>query len=808
MSKRPDTCNKKESKKNTTTCSQRCSKDETSGKPEIIWYSDPVGPNETIVINGYAFSADCKVELKRLTDKQNNRPIEVGLDPLVVTPDSIKVVVPENWKQGIYSCKVTNGSDCSREVLVNAPDIWWQQGDAGVNTACQGGWLRLQGKCLAFDSELQVKLMSESTEISLEIKSFSKYSIEVSIPENIKPGQYNLVYSNGYGGKRGFVTVEGIIIQPQKKCEKVISVLDYGADPSGKKDSTTAVIEVLEQLGGFGGGVVYFPSGRYRIDSILRSGYFIKTSLKIPQNVTLRGESMELVSLWWPDQEKPLPSLIEGGSDFTIEDLTIYTQGKHSSIITGESNVTINRVRIRANCYYMTNNNGQHHHGRVVDVDFSDTSLGSAFVIWGDNLKITDCDIYTSNICFDIRHCHGGYIANNTVMSKNFFFLSGCSEFIFEKNKFTGNQLTSGGSNFALHFGARVCKHTYLAHNSISHIYGGDHEAFTLDGHGNSYLGGIKNVDGNRITLSGNWFPKIKDRAYLDDSQGVALFIIEGKGRGQYRWIEDYKNLDITLDSPWLVEPDENSIVSVSAFNGRHLIIGNTMSDTGTAVQLYPPNYECIVAENRSYRASNINCMSRLRKDKKNESIWIELSWYNQFLDNEIVEGNCWGGGCTEVDRWIGGETCLNVWAMQLHYYTDKHGEGQGGFVSDEVVKDMLKEKSVRAISIPLSLFTIIRRHKIHNNSSIRIRSRVSETLIENCEISNSARGIRVDSELDFETPKGLGQLFDFDPSDSDKIKVFRFLSPDKLLMRNNKFTNVKTEYCGNALHLNTIKQC
>jgi hypothetical protein len=775
----------------------------TTDAPEIIWHSDPVRPNETIVLNGYAFSASSKVELCRLQDDEGEK-CDAILEPLVATSDSIKVVVPETWTQGIYACKVTSGKKSSRTVLVNAPDIWWQQGEGGVDTAVQGGWLRLQGKCLAFDLKPQVKLIAAKKEIVLEVKEYSQYSVEVIVPEDIEAGEYTLAYSNGYGGEQGIVNVDAICILPKKKNnQKVFNVLDFGADPTGKKDSTLPIVAAIEHLGGFGGGVIYFPAGRYRIDSILRSGVYIKTPLKVPQNVTLRGESMELVSLWWPDQEEPLPSLIECGSDCEIEELTIYTQGKHSTIITGESNVTINRVRIRANCYYMTNNNGGRHHEREVDVDFNDTSLGSAFAIWGDNLKITNCDIYTSNICFDVKHCSGGYIANNTVMAKDFFFLSGCTECIFENNQFIGNQLTTGGSNFALHFGARVSKHNYLAHNTISHIYGGDHEAFTLDGHGNSYFGKVKNIESNKLTLSDNWYKDVKQKGYMGDSQGVVLSIVEGKGRGQYRWIENYDGLNITLDSPWLVEPDEKSLVSVSAFNGRHLIIGNTMSDTGTAVQLYAPNYECIVAENKTYRASNINTLSRLRKDKVNGSISIELSWYNQFLDNEIVEGNCWGGGCTEVDRWIGGEGCLNIWGLQLNYYTDEFGAGQGGFANSEVVKGVLKEADVRKISIPMSLFTIVRRHKIHNNSSIRVRSRVSEVLIENCQIANSARGIRIDSEIEFEMPSDLGQLFDFD---SEDVEVLKFLSPDQVLIRNNNFDNVASEYCGNAIDQAIIK--
>jgi len=50
-------------------------------------------------------------------------------------------------------------------------------------------------------------------------------------------------------------------------------------------------------------------------------------SVESAARVTLRGEGLHLVSLWWPDQKDPLPTLIEGSSDFGVEDLSIFTQG-------------------------------------------------------------------------------------------------------------------------------------------------------------------------------------------------------------------------------------------------------------------------------------------------------------------------------------------------------------------------------------------------------------------------------------------------------------------------------------------------
>ncbi|QHI69714.1 glycosyl hydrolase family 28-related protein [Tichowtungia aerotolerans] len=58
------------------------------------------------------------------------------------------------------------------------------------------------------------------------------------------------------------------------------SVTEYGADPSGLSDSTTAFTSALNACASQGGGTVFVPAGEYRIDGTLR----------IPSGVTLRGD--------------------------------------------------------------------------------------------------------------------------------------------------------------------------------------------------------------------------------------------------------------------------------------------------------------------------------------------------------------------------------------------------------------------------------------------------------------------------------------------------------------------------------------
>ena len=545
--------------------------------PVILWHSDPVRPDETVVIQGEDFSADAVVELSALLDSASDSEAKwEHVTPLQSSGQSLKAVIPAGDAPGLYRCRVRQKQAVSNEVILNAPDLWWIQGDEGQASARSGGWLRVFGKCLNLGGNSQVTLVSPKNEkVVLSLSESSDYSLNAEIPAKLAPGTYQVLVHNGAGGEAGWRRADDLaILEPAPVEPIVVNVLDFGADPEGHKDCTLAIVQAFERLSALNGGVVYFPRGRYRIDSILRSGMWISHPLKVPPGVTLRGEGQHLVSLWWPDQKEPLATLIEGSTDFGVEDLSVFTQGRHRNIISGESNARIRRVRIRANCYYMTGNNGRAHHGRGVNE--SSGAMGTALEFSGSNIEIADCDIYHSAAALSLKHVRGGRIANNKIRAANMVFISGGSEIIFENNDFEGNQLTTGGNNIALHFGASSCRHVYYARNRVAHLYGGDREALTLDGHGTAYFGRVREVRGTEVVLASSpVLGKDGDRDNMVSMDDTTLYVLSGRGAGQYRAIVSYSDRELKIDRPWLVDPDESSVVSIGGFNGRHLIIGN-----------------------------------------------------------------------------------------------------------------------------------------------------------------------------------------------------------------------------------------
>ena len=72
--------------------------------------------------------------------------------------------------------------------------------------------------------------------------------------------------------KNGGSTPTGAVNRPiNKKLSESVSVLDFGADPTGTNDSTTAIQNAINSLGALGGSL-YFPTGTYLVSDVTSSG--------------------------------------------------------------------------------------------------------------------------------------------------------------------------------------------------------------------------------------------------------------------------------------------------------------------------------------------------------------------------------------------------------------------------------------------------------------------------------------------------------------------------------------------------------
>jgi hypothetical protein len=115
---------------------------------------------------------------------------------------------------------------------------------------------------------------------------------ELAAPLYLATGSYDIVLRRADGSavwsRRADPTGDGALVTQagvaaiartaQEKLRESVSVLDFGADPSGAADSTVAINAAIASLG-VGGGVLLFPRGDYRITA----------TITVSTPVTLKG---------------------------------------------------------------------------------------------------------------------------------------------------------------------------------------------------------------------------------------------------------------------------------------------------------------------------------------------------------------------------------------------------------------------------------------------------------------------------------------------------------------------------------------
>jgi hypothetical protein len=641
--------------------------------PRIFWASDPVRPDETVLVQGSEFDG-AKVELLKLADSGQPAAGPQKMEVLQGSESSLKFIVPADWKQGVYALKVT-GKDgkVSKEWLINSPDVWWTQGDEG-EAATPGGWLRAFGKSLNFGGKTVLRLTPESGKrIELAATKADAFAASFEIPPGLAPGSYTAAMHNGLGGDAAWRDLPAIRIDPPVAWpQEVFSVLDFYGPKAVEEaiqsrqrykpfmDRMEGVRAALAKAKENGGGIVYFPVGKY----------LITERLDIPPCTTIRGAGQNMSLLWWgekglenqfyadvnEDPKKARERLglkqVDAlrGSDYGIENIGLFVPFAYKEAISATGRFRMNKVLVRVDRGWL-----------LKGAEAMEYKPYTVLIKPTSNYQITGCDLMASKEAIwqgksNTELGRYGVVAGNTIAANTVFIsYSAAREMILEENRFLG---TAPRTYLNIKAYAR---HIYYARNEHESPYGPQTIShFTSDLSTAAFAGRDCKVEGTHLTLSfdpdvphwNNW------KSSLPWSRPMVV-VQDGRGAGQWREVASFDGRKVVLEEPFEVEPDADSFLFLLPGVARWIMDGNSYQDYDWVVPGYDVGIDVICANTKTWNlAAMINHGGeRLDGPGAASSHWpgepdpvtglrpvrsYSPSWYFQYFDNEFHEGNSW----------------------------------------------------------------------------------------------------------------------------------------------------------------------
>lgn len=612
------------------------------GKPQVFWASDPVRPDETVLVQGDEL-ANIEVEIARLDDLPIGKPsgtLEVKqwtrVPVLQGSDQSLKFIVPYKEKLGIFAWRLVKDKEkfASSPQLLNAPDVWWVQGDLGAS-AHPGGWLRVQGKSLSFGTASTLRLVpSQGKAAELRGNADSDgYSVRFPVPADLKPGNYDAQIHNGFGGSAGWRSAGAVSIKPALAWPaQVFNVLDFfGKDAETKmretlgkyrpvSDCTKGIQAALNEARKKGGGVVYFPAGKYGI----------KGELTVPPRTVLKGEGMGLVVLWWGSgrfnidggdqkglaydsaQSKSPPTLISG-REFGLEELSLYVPLHQRTAISAADRFHMHRVRVRVDHLWA--------------IDGSTRPEGTIARL-GDNFAVTDCDIQAEGA--GLIPGRFGVVSGNRIQAgKTNCPLGGSREVIVENNRFLSTYPTAYQNI------AGIGRNIYYSRNRHEAV--STHQAdfsFTFDSGPVAYRGKVAAVNNTTLTLAADpAYPKWASEKSSVWRQAVVC-IQEGCGAGQWRNVTSNQGRQWSIDRPFDRDPNSSSLITIVPLAGRVLVCDNRFEDANWVNASYGTAIDVVYSGNQLYRCGQLLNYGLATPTE------LQPSWYVQYFDNHLWEGH------------------------------------------------------------------------------------------------------------------------------------------------------------------------
>jgi len=563
--------------------------------------------------------------------------------PLVDSGDTfVAAGIPLGHAFGLYKVWIKDGSAVSSApVFVNKARITsfeYPEVDAGREFRLFGRNLVLSG------GTPSVRFVDVTTLASLPgsvLSGGDKYVVKVQAPASLIAGHtYRILYNNGYGGSVGETEAPLSLTARTGGMDPFAIGVPWGADFSsfsanvynlktdsrlglhaagnGSTDDTLAIQGAINAAASAGGGVVYFPSGDYRISTFAGGG-----ALTLKANVVLQGSgsSSTTLSFMPPTSIVGVQGMIQaanGASTMGILDTTI----RNMTTVTG------------GGLNYLISTNG------------SDTSKLFLLRVVLDGGKWANGGVRLTAMTggrFLVSHCTFKNLRRDgrTLQLKDFGNAQNTTQYVYFRNNSISNFNTGlqlGGRNVIYENNDLVYDGDYYTElvNTLGQTQGGGlRNRISLSGPNNVVLDNtfrhvgaafINQNDGENILaeepgLAGSAPPDLASvtsvtstsvsdsaKTWLSNAYaGYDIVLIAGPGKGQKKKVVSNSSNTLTVDSPWEIIPDATSKLLVTRMNVPHVLIkGNTILNKPKSIVLFQGAYDAAIVENSSTDSADI----------------------------------------------------------------------------------------------------------------------------------------------------------------------------------------------------------
>ncbi len=421
----------------------------------------------------------------------------------------------------------------------------------------------------------------------------------------------------------------------------VYDVTKYKIDNTGVKDATAMVNVLLGHISNTGGGVLYFPAGRYRFSGTLNIG----------SGVLIKGDGYEYTQLFWEQKwrevvtwEKkdgttyrdynalsPVTMMSSSTGNFAVEGIEFAGGHTGTMLYSKGGNMRFENYRVNIDPYVGTGYG--YHTDYYLSILAEQTNHAySLFQLDGENNKILNSEFQwgskmwlaapnSRNEYFLIQNC----IFDGTGPLGTNWSVDGVYCGVVEDCNFVTATISYKGDN------------VYMARCDIRDIIPAENrEIFTNDvGSGMSFQGPLE-IGEDSVTFT---FPEEVTglKSHLDNDTArkwlSKLCIVGGTGTGQWRYIVGYDDRSVIIDRPFDVAPDETSWFTQNVMYS-HWYFKDIVVDNGGMFHLYTAQSDVVIDGMTTTRAAGIKGYGQQVYGLAGQN------WYNSYANCNLSQGN------------------------------------------------------------------------------------------------------------------------------------------------------------------------